>query len=457
MYHRCIFFLIDGARYDVTKELLADGKLPNIEKYFLKNGSFLKGFSVLPTTTGPAHIPFLFGVFPGVANIPGIRWFDKSIKSFWNKHRSYVGPGSYFMGNDVKREYRSLFEYFSSPSNIFGSLDRCYGTRLRNTRIEKLLWFLFAHYSNRWELVDDYAGKRLILSLKGGCDFIFAVFPAIDELSHLTHPYHHKVLNSYLKIDRIVKDTCRCLEGQNILESTLLVMASDHGLTKTETHISLVDLLKEHGFNPLYYPKIFKRGYDSVVMESGNAMSLIYFLDQPSQPKTIDEIMRDKRKRRLIDTLLNKEGIEFIVFRLKNRGVCVLNLTGRLSIYNRNNGYYFKIKGINPLGFPNPGFIPEEDSILLTQDSPFPDSIKQLDQIFLSGRSGDIIVLSKKGYDLREKHEWPEHKSSHGSLIREHMEVPIFINYPIHTNPIRTVDLFSTILKLLGKTLPQNI
>jgi len=75
----------------------------------------------------------------------------------------------------------------------------------------------------------------------------------------------------------------------------------------------------------------------------------------------------------------------------------------------------------------------------------------QLIQIFKSERAGDIILTSKKGFDLRDKFETPKHYSSHGSLNREHMQVPLLINHKIRRKCIRTVDVFPSILELTGK------
>lgn len=87
----------------------------------------------------------------------------------------------------------------------------------------------------------------------------------------------------------------------------------------------------------------------------------------------------------------------------------------------------------------------------MTFDSLYPDAPVQLLQIFSSKRCGDIVLSAKKVCDLRKKFEWPEHKSSHGSLHKEHMVVPLLINQKIQEHKIRTVDIFPSILKFMGK------
>ena len=77
-FKRFVFILIDGAPYAVFRGLLEKGDLPNIKKYVVDRGSLNKAISVFPSTTGPAFIPFFMGLYPGTANIPGIRWLSKS-------------------------------------------------------------------------------------------------------------------------------------------------------------------------------------------------------------------------------------------------------------------------------------------------------------------------------------------------------------------------------------------
>ena len=58
---------------------------------------------------------------------------------------------------------------------------------------------------------------------------------------------------------------------------------------------------------------------------------------------------------------------------------------------------------------------------------------------------------------MRARHENPEHCSSHGSLLKEHMIVPLAINAKISGDYIRTVDVFPSILELLGINIPDNL
>jgi hypothetical protein len=89
--------------------------------------------------------------------------------------------------------------------------------------------------------------------------------------------------------------------------------------------------------------------------------------------------------------------------------------------------------------------------------SPFPDAAYQLLDQFRSPRTGDMVVVANEGYDFRRRFEIPEHRSGHGSLVRAHMQTPLWSNRKPAGVPLRTVDLFPTMLHWLGVPIPEGI
>ena len=98
-----------------------------------------------------------------------------------------------------------------------------------------------------------------------------------------------------------------------------------------------------------------------------------------------------------------------------------------------------------------------EDLLCLTIDTARPDAAVQLEQLFRAERAGDLLISARQGYDLRGRWEVPEHKSTHGALVPPQMHVPVIINHPIAPGPLRTSDVFATVLRLLGKEPPEGI
>jgi len=395
--------------------------------------------------------------------MPGIRWYDKT-KAKRNIMtnsgiRSYVGPGCFSMGTDIADNYLPLYNYFSKPINIFGSLDREYNIKIKTNRIQKALYYLFAHYTDKWELIDYITTQSIKRYIKQENDFIFALFPAIDEMTHLYYPVNEKVLKQYYKLDESIGEIFGSLSDEEF-SKMLIFIVSDHGLSKTHTHIPLVNLSKKEGYTPIFYPKILRRNHDIAIMESGNAMASIYFME-PVNNRTAfyKEFIAVEKNNRFINRLLYHNGIDFITYRVNDSSLGVRNRYGEI-IFDFQEKDYVKLINIgdNPLKFKtDKDKIPLNESLNFTMNTNYPDSIIQLKQLFSSNRTGDLVIFAKDGFDLREKYEWPEHKSSHGSILKSHIEVPICTNIKLKHTSCRTVDIFPTILQKMGYNLPSNI
>jgi hypothetical protein len=104
-----------------------------------------------------------------------------------------------------------------------------------------------------------------------------------------------------------------------------------------------------------------------------------------------------------------------------------------------------------------PGRMSADEALDLSFGTRYPDALLQIVQLLEAPRAGDLVLSANPGYDLRAKHESPEHRSSHGALFREHMLVPVAMSAVLKKERLRTVDLYPTILSLMGKPLPDGI
>src|SRR3970040_2216790 len=194
--------MADGARADVFEELLNRGDLPNISEYIVDKRSFRKAVSVFPSTTGPAYAPFILGKFPGRCNLPGIRWFDR--KSYSSKlfslrrFRSYVGIGTFLINGDISTDTPTLFEVFPNTISILNELNRGVGFNGDKTKLLKIYYKMKSHFTNRTDEVDLAVRRILIDSMGENPQFAYVVFLSIDTYSHSNHPFHKKVIDSYL-------------------------------------------------------------------------------------------------------------------------------------------------------------------------------------------------------------------------------------------------------------------
>ena len=450
-YRRCIVLLADGTRPDIFAELLEAGQLPAIRDHLVVPGTSTCAVTAFPSTTGPAYLPILTGRFPGPADLPGIRWLDRRLYDrrgvlALDSCRSYVGPAGFLMDRDFRAD-ATLFDCFDRPASIFNPIRRGAGFSGNRSKLLHGPTYLYAHCTDRWDRADRVAAWLLERALHRDPDLLFAVFPGADEYGHLISPRAPEAIAAYRRLDRAVGATADQLRRSGRLDDTLFIIVSDHGLTPTHTHFDPIPFLEERGFRPLYYPWIIRRRADSACMVSGNGMAHLYFF-HPDHPSP-----------ELMHQLVTSPAIHFVAHRHHPDGVRVIGPDGEATIRQIGEQIEYHPEGTDPLGCGDLPALATPDEILAhTFATDCPDGPVQLLQLFQSSRCGDLILSAHPGFDLRDRHEHPEHRGSHGSLHREHMHVPLLINHPLDpARPARTVDLFPTILQLTGRPVPGGL
>ncbi|MFH1874056.1 MAG: alkaline phosphatase family protein [Pseudomonadota bacterium] len=461
---RAIVLLADGARSDVFFELLEQGHLPNVKKYLSDPGLALPAVTSFPSTTGPAYLPFLTGAFPGTCNVPGIRWFDKKRyetkgRFSFNRYRSYVGLESFLIGRDLAPQIKTIFELTPDSYSIFNPIAR--GSGFRNkTRYSRIWYWYYSHLTDHWSLADEAGLKKTLKVLGQGCKFVFTVLPGIDEYSHLTHPRHKKVIERYLWLDQAIGQIAEFLIKRNKWQDTALWLVSDHGLSKTDQHFCLNTFLEEKGWPAFYYPLIFnKKGKTSASMVSGNGMAHIYFKNTKGWAGKITYNKLRNLIPDIFESLLEHKAIDIIACQDDHNSIRVLSRLGQARIRQEKNKFFYETDGSDPFGYNNlPNHsLSAQELLAATLNTNYPDAPFQIAQLFTSERTGDLVLSATPGYDLRLKYENPEHKASHGSLHRSHMLVPILCNQAYLKRPMRTVDVFPTILESLGLSIPEYV
>lgn len=471
-FKRFIFILIDGAPYKVFKALVENGDLPNIKKHVIDRGSLNKAVTVFPSTTGPAFVPFFMGLYPGTVNIPGIRWLSKS--NFQTPHRfkrpgicSYMGLDGLDFEADLPPNVPTLFEYFSPVSNIYNLLARGCPPKKNLTRWTKPIAYTYAHFSHRWRFVNQTAARHLHKAVAAGDQFVMCLFPAVDTFSHLTSIHSPQVLQTYREIDTAIGTLVHTLQKTDSLQETLILVTSDHGMTDTHTHIDIPKHLDAGGWRCLHYPKIWRRNAVSASMVSGNGMTHLYFKNDPTGNGWGERTPFERLHRMgVTDSLAAEAGVGLVIGQSETGDIIVQNRDGqgKISCCTEEPGsekpqprFSYRFTGVDPLGYGVPyESLSSRDALRATYDTPYPDGIVQLWQIFGSERTGDLVLSAESGYDLRARYEIPEHHATHGALIAEHMHIPLATSHPIAERYIRSVDIFPTVLNLCGRTNPDD-
>jgi hypothetical protein len=417
---------------------LADEVIPELPFLGSRLPHRATAVSCFPSTTGPAYFPFLAGCTPGRANVPGIRWFDRTRptrSAFPHRGlRSYVGPDARKLSSDTN--VTTIFARHAWPASSPVAKD----SPKRGEKSRDLLWAA-AHMTHRWDHADRRTTWKLGRGLRKGREIVFAVYPSVDEFGHTFGLAGDRPRDALAEIDRQLAEALADFEGE-------ILLSADHGLTDTHTHLDLRGLVEERAGATIAFPAIAKRSPKAVVCESGNGMANVYLAGEEGWA-ALPEV---ERCRELAASLLELEGVESVAL----RG----DAPGAAELWTRN--------GVGHAGWTEAGLFQEgagfassfasaapAEALARSFDERNPDAAFALSSLFASERAGDLLVSAATGYDLRTKAEWPEHHASHGALHRDHTVVPVLASAQLPAGPLRTLDLFAFTLALAGIALEE--
>lgn len=458
-----ILILADGARFDVFEELLAGGELPHIQRHIVERGGYRRMTTVFTSTTGPAYVPFMTGCFPGTANLPGIRWFDKkayAAKSFLNPHRfrSYCGWEGFFMNRDLRPNLPTIFELLPDAVNVFGPISRGVAHGNNPGKRRKTYHIARAHSNGRYEPVDALGLRVFMQTLERPSRFRFLALPGIDGISHNTHPRHERTIEAYRFVDRAIGQIADRLQRDRTYDRTALAICSDHGLSQTHTHFDVPVFMEESlGLSTLFYTNVFRRHPVASAHVSGNGMVHLYFKIKDWRDPCYDEHLTSSGTD-LLKIFLENPAVDLAICRTRDGWIRIDGRQGQAKLRESGDRIEYHVTTVDPFGLPSlPSLMSFDDALRLTFDTDYPDALVQIAQIFRSERCGDLILSATPGYDLRFKWEKPEHKSSHGSLHRDHMMTPFCMSLPMTDRPARSVDVFPSVLSCHGMQSSQAI
>ncbi len=468
---RCLLLLVDGLRPDVAEARLAAGELPHLEA-MLEAGGRTRAITVFPSTTSVAYLPFLTGCTPGHCNIPSIRWLDRQAYGgrWWREReavRSYCGYQAPRLDDDIAPDVRTIFELVPESIGIFTPVARGLTAERDPSRRERQFWGALAHYAQWHQPSDDAVARHLLRAVDGPARFVFAQFPAVDGYSHQTDPDAEPVRRALRKVDAVVGRVRARLEARGELESTLILVVSDHGAASVHTHLDLADWFRAQGVPTLSHPVLWERAPRAAVMVAGNGSAMVYA--RPGEPRAarwpIERLRRPETfgvEGDLVAALLREPAVGLVAAETADGGVWVSSAEGAARLRVTGTGDTITAMAYEPLtGDPlKCGGRATGLGARLARG--------ELGRRLSRRRLSPARPVSRRAHrrpagDRPRRLRLPAAVRSagaplgHGSLARSHMQTPVWSSEPLPAEPIRTVDLFPAMLDWLGVAVPEGI
>lgn len=460
----------DGARADSLFAAMDAGHLPALAR-LRAEGSAHTITSVFPSVTGPAYTPFLMGLHPGRAGVPGIRWWDRTrTATRWPSHsRSYVGFEALRADRDLTPEHRTLFEYADRPLGAFTPHGRglAPGQRIGASLAfgARMAWTHFRGDVPGWLRLDRELSARVAARVREQRpDVAFLAHAGIDKLSHQLGHDAPAVLDAMRTVDLTASRIREDAERAGRWEGTEIWVVSDHGHSPVRHHEDLAGLLSGWGLGVIAHPWVLAGGRDAAVMVSGNAMAQVY-LELTRRDRPFWPALR-ARWWWLVEGLLERESVDLLM---------LPRAAGEVEVHGRGRGmavvtrdargrYAYRAETGDPLGLSSAlkgsdelSGLTHEDVYDLTLSTDYPDSLVQLIALADAPRSGELQLSAARDWDFRAKWEPIPHLSSHGALHREHMLVPLIMSRPAVGRPRRTVDLLPSALRAMERAVPEGL
>lgn len=458
-----VILVADGARPDTLFGAMDAGALPALAAMRAR-GTACAITSVFPSVTGSAYTPFLMGLHPGRAGLPGLRWYDRDRRAtLWPANaRSYVGLGGMRADTDLTQDFQTLFEHEPRSIGGFTYVGRGLSTRRRIGTGwvfgARMAWTHFRGDLDGWMRFDRGLGEEFVRRIVAQRPRVaFLAHPGIDKLSHQFGQRSPRVLDAMRTVDHTVQRLEETFAREGRSDELEIWIVSDHGHADVSQHEDLAGTIAAWGHSVRAHPWVIG-GRDVAVMVSGNAMAHLY-LELGRTRRAVWPALRD-RWQPLLDALLQLPAIDLAILPMGESRVSIHSRTrGSADVFTAGDGSFsYRRASGDPLAL-------GEDLLGLdanaawerTRESDYPDALVQVCAIAAAPRAGDIILSAAPGWDLRTRWEPLVHVSGHGALHREQMLVPFISSRPISGTLRRSVDVFPTALATLGLPIPRGL
>ncbi|MFK7980545.1 MAG: alkaline phosphatase family protein [Saprospiraceae bacterium] len=443
--------LLDGLSQTIFEENLAANKLPNLKK-LIQTGTYIKnGIGAFPSMTGYAFYPFITGKDASTSGIYGLRWFDRNLEE--GNLRNYVGRTNIHMNRDINPQQKNIFELsgdqytcsINSYMNKGVKESALTGWRHTTSKFEHTPLFRFLaalpYFGNRITADffehETYAMNLAKKQLAHNPKIQWVTLPSLDAMNHI-----HGTTTDYstllIHVDSLIGDFIQSIDNLGQSETRALAIITDHGISDVHQNIDLrksfkrkLNLDLERGksvhllTDALTIPLSEFENKDGYFVINGNLSAYLY-LRNPLEKETklswrkklllpqLQAYSTPKGGKNILDFLAQQEGIGLLTAQ-QNDSTIWVQLAEQIGVITKHqNAYsYIPLNG-DPLGYTqdtlaikllNDKFHTASTWPAHTIETDYPDAIYRLYELMSKPEVGDLLICSKKGYDLAADYE----------------------------------------------------
>ncbi len=470
-----VLFICDGVGERHLERWCAEGTLPNIQKRFVDGGTHVAhSCTCLPPITYGAVATLLTGVGPAQHTIVGNRWFDPDRAFF----RNYTTVEDY---RDINMDCPTPTIYTLVRPEPSVSV-QCAHTRgvtynIANWAASGVMWACGAFTAVDKLTATSIDEVALWANLHGRWPTVLTLyFPGADTVGHRNGTDSAAYRQAVEHLDYQVGRVCDWLETEGLLDTTYLVLVSDHGLVdvKPEGVFDLVRRIRDDwGRNatartlqegPEAWRRAYFDGYDTIVANQNGRGAFLYFAGRGGW----DTVPTHAEVERILEAppadlqLWNIPGVHAVAYLATKDEAIVRSARGRARVQRRvtpeGTEFAYRPESADVLGYTQDaalaafvaaGYHDSRAWLAATAAQEVPDFVPHIVPLLHVHRAGQVLVFSKPGYSFT-----PE-RAGHGGIHRDELHaVCLFAGPGIprgRTLPAaRAVDVAPTLLDLLG-------
>jgi len=470
--------LLDGLSHAIFNKNLQNKKLPNLQKLIKKSTYIKNGIGSFPSMTGYAFYPFITGKDASTSGIYGLRWFDRTLDK--GNLRNYVGRTNIHMNEDIDTTQKTIFEL--SGNQYTSSINSYMNKGVKQTEMTgwKHTTSKYGHTGLfRFLAAIPYFGKRITADFFAHETFAmdlakkqlehnpkvqWVTLPSLDAMHHI-HGTTADYSTLLIHIDSLIGDYVKTIEHLGQSNSRALAIITDHGISDVQQNLDLrnnfkkgLDVELERGksvhlmTDELKTPLAKFEKKDGYFVINGNLSAYLYMRNPAEKDiklswrkkllvPQLQNYQTPKGSKNLLNFLAQQEGIGLLAAQQNDSTIWVQLEDQTATITKLANKYRYQPINGDPLGYTQDTLAIElVDNQFYTADkwlkntiqTDYPDAIYRLYELMSKPAVGDVLICSKKGYDLAANYELfvKNYKGGHGGLHSDLLKVPYILYLP---------------------------